>query len=325
MLLRIKNKLNREFLNLKFQSGLYKLSKNDNHKIITYHGIAPTLAKPLNIRHISPEIFEKHLQFLQKNTHVISVSDFFNQKFVKGKKNIAITFDDGYLNNLKYAVPLLEKYKMPASIYITGINTTSHKILWPDYHDLVVSSTTKPIIYNDITFHKVGGNYQRPYISANGINFHEFLKTLSFAEKMQILDKYSGENSVLSERKYFDYWKLLSDEEIIKLAQSKFITIGSHGMYHNNLGFINPSDAKNELIESKKYLENLIHKEVTSVAYPDGSYSPEIINIAKESGYNVQLAVNYLFNEENNEQGIINREGLYSYETLAMQYQNIYK
>jgi peptidoglycan/xylan/chitin deacetylase (PgdA/CDA1 family) len=323
MINRIQNKLHRELLGLKFSTGLYKIFPKGDNKILMYHGISKIENNSMNFRHIEANVFEQHLKFLKKNTHVISVEDYFEQKFLKGKPNVAITFDDGYLNNYTYAFPLVEQYQTPATFYITGLNKTAHHILWPDFHDLMVQVCKfSEISCKGKTFSRNGADQKRPYVAGNdNENFHEFLKKLSFAEKMEVLEFYTQGTDILNKESFFEYWKLVSDEQIIEMSKGKYTSIGSHGMLHNNLGLINVQEAEQELYESKNYLEALTQKEMKSIAYPDGSYSREVVEIAKNLGFTYQLAVNYLFNEDKKDNNILDRIGLYSYETVPMQYQ----
>ena len=59
---------------------------------------------------------------MKKNCNVISLSDYFEKKFDNKKINVAITFDDGYTNNLTEALPLLKKYNFRAVIYLLAHN-----------------------------------------------------------------------------------------------------------------------------------------------------------------------------------------------------------
>ena len=62
---------------------------------------------------------------------------------------------------------------------------------------------------------------------------------------------------------------------------------------------------------AKKYLENLIQKPVNGIAYPDGSYSREIVQELKLKGFTNQLALGFLFDEDQTESSILNRHGIY--------------
>jgi peptidoglycan/xylan/chitin deacetylase (PgdA/CDA1 family) len=73
---------------------------------------------------INPETFEKHMKFLIKYYEPISLSELasrINSKSIQGNE-ICITFDDGYKDNLTNAIPILKKYNIPATIFITTAN-----------------------------------------------------------------------------------------------------------------------------------------------------------------------------------------------------------
>lgn len=86
------------------------------HKIIVYHSISsPETALPSNTD-VSPEKFESHLKWLAgRSDRVVSLYDLLEYR---GRKSLyAITFDDGYRDNLTVALPLLEKYNLPMTLF----------------------------------------------------------------------------------------------------------------------------------------------------------------------------------------------------------------
>lgn len=88
--------------------------------ILTYHRIDDVLNDP-HLLCVTPQNFEKHLQFLKANYEVVSLSELHSRlekKQLTGRE-AAITLDDGYLDNYTNALPLLEKYNLPATIFIT--------------------------------------------------------------------------------------------------------------------------------------------------------------------------------------------------------------
>ena len=89
------------------------------NKAVVYHTISkPDVPLPANID-ISPQRFEEHLKWLAKrHRRVAGLRDLLTTPSTKNL--IAITFDDGYKDNLTVALPLLEKYNLPATIFVAA-------------------------------------------------------------------------------------------------------------------------------------------------------------------------------------------------------------
>lgn len=88
--------------------------------ILLYHRIATVSNDPLMLC-VSEKCFEEHLIFLKKHYNIIKLTEL-SERLLQNKlvgNEAAITFDDGYKDNLTNALPLLEKYNVPATIFIT--------------------------------------------------------------------------------------------------------------------------------------------------------------------------------------------------------------
>src|SRR3989344_2957961 len=89
--------------------------------ILLYHRVASVKDDPLSLS-VSPETFSEHLKFLKENFNVVSlkeIADMIRNKNLKNK-SVAITFDDGYVDNLQNALPILEQNQIPATIFVTS-------------------------------------------------------------------------------------------------------------------------------------------------------------------------------------------------------------
>jgi peptidoglycan/xylan/chitin deacetylase (PgdA/CDA1 family) len=83
-------------------------------------------------------------------------------------------------------------------------------------------------------------------------------------------------------------YRVLTDIELRRLAQGELITVGSHTMTHPTLSKLPPDRQAEEIIQSKKRLEKILGKAVTSFSYPYGSrsdYTEETVRSVKEAGY----------------------------------------
>lgn len=88
-------------------------------RILMYHRVAEL--ERFDQLTVTPARFEQQMQLLAQRTQVLSLSESLN-RLVVGSRNrptVAVTFDDGYLDNLHHALPILERYRVPATIFIT--------------------------------------------------------------------------------------------------------------------------------------------------------------------------------------------------------------
>jgi len=86
------------------------------HSILVYHSISSP-AEPLP-GHIvmSPERFEKQMQWLSRWRNVVRL--FQTLRAPAGERLVSITFDDGYRDNLTTALPILEKFNFPVTLFV---------------------------------------------------------------------------------------------------------------------------------------------------------------------------------------------------------------
>lgn len=261
-------------------------------RILVYHGICLQDHLRFNTLFIKLKAFESQLQLYKKYFNLISLDDFYQQKFNNDKFNICLTFDDGFANNYKYALPLLEQYQVPAAFFITGIRNAGYDILWNDILSVSYRCGPSKIVFKNDVF--VKGMDKRYISSSTNERLVDILRSAEFedkAELIQVLDPFrSGAES--------DYWLQMTEEQIKTLSGSKWATIGSHGYYHNDLAKISIDSAKQEIIQSKQYLEKITGKEIKALAFPYGSYTKEIVNETRNAGYSQLLATEFLFPDD---------------------------
>lgn len=93
--------------------------------ILMYHSVSPQVnhsGHPYFCTEITPQIFENHLKYLNQNGYIIKrlseLPELVCNTSTKNKKQVIITFDDGYRDFFQYALPLLQKYDAPATVFI---------------------------------------------------------------------------------------------------------------------------------------------------------------------------------------------------------------
>ena len=84
--------------------------------ILMYHNVS--LAKSDGLT-ISVELLEEQFKYLvAKGYRTYHLKELMNLNMLPSKKNIVITFDDGYVSQLELAIPLLKKYKLKATFFV---------------------------------------------------------------------------------------------------------------------------------------------------------------------------------------------------------------
>jgi peptidoglycan/xylan/chitin deacetylase (PgdA/CDA1 family) len=253
------------------------------HQVLTDDDFA-NIPRPNNDLAISVSSFTKHIQFLKKNCNIVHLKELYrNNNLAKNNKlNVAITFDDGYLDNLTNAFKILKKYNAPATIYITTSYINDKKIPW--WIDLwsilqnVRGVTECYLLHNNITINKNNKIYA-------------FKKISYFLIKKKTNEIYLFLNKL---RKSINLKKskskriFLNRKEIKKLSKNKLITIGAHTHNHENLKLLTYKNSKKEIMKSKKILENIIKKRVDDFAIPYGTkdnFDSKEIDILVKNGF----------------------------------------
>lgn len=279
------------FCSILLTCGLHRLLQNrspNKRLIIMYHGVRSG-TRSINGRHVTATMFEKQLKYFKKRFDIVSLTELCEMK-IKGivpkKHTIALTFDDGFLNNLNVAVPLLAKYNIPATFFICTAGITDSSYAHPtDRVDLIrVASKPEEIHFGGETFHRKGhrvvdkkGRHAYDYI--NGLTFEKWL-TANNELASQLNESILGKNKEL--------YQLMHESDVMALRNYNFIKAGSHGHHHISLSKLTPGEIRDQLLQSKKTLET--YAPVDSIAFPYGAYNESTIAIAKEIGYKYLIA-----------------------------------
>jgi len=146
MLNRIFKKLELKVLSSKSTAALTKKLKSKSGVIfLMYHSTPETNEDYLFTT--NKNSFEMQVKFLSEHCNVLSVSQglekVFDKESPEDKLSVAITFDDGFKNNLDIAIPILEKHQLPATIFLTTdfISNSNNSFLnWEQVEELSKSN-----------------------------------------------------------------------------------------------------------------------------------------------------------------------------------------
>lgn len=288
-------------LNVLYESGLLRLfvaSQRNKVTILMLHGVtdpdAPSTWKPLRSQ-LTTEQLSQTLTILAQYYHFVSLNEA--TEMLAGIRpltpnSLVLTFDDGYRNNLTFALPILRQFKAPATIFLCTGNVTEQKPFWFDRLDYAVQSM------NNDTLSRHGIPELEEIDFSNRENLtHSFLTFIRKEKKRypsdktlrtiitnltERLEQRSGHG--LAEIFADDPWSgVLTWDEIRQAAAE--VSFGSHGVHHSQLGLIPLDAAKEELIASREAIEFYTRQPCKHLAYPNGSFNNKLISLVKACNY----------------------------------------
>jgi peptidoglycan/xylan/chitin deacetylase (PgdA/CDA1 family) len=179
------------------------------HSVLVYHSISSPIEPMEADADISPQRFERQLRWLSRWRRVVTLEETL---CAPARRNlVAITFDDGYRDNLTVALPLLEKFQLPMTLFVAA-----------------------------------------GFVGREGY---------------------------------------LSSEELREISKHPLVTIGAHGLWHRHFNRLSPEDARFELNESRRLLNETTGKEVDLLAWPYGECNEELERLSGECGYRASWSV----------------------------------
>lgn len=270
---------------------LKKILYSTDLTIFLFHGVIKRKVKNnsirnYNLKHICINKFEKYIKFLSKNGEAITLNDIKDLK-KNYKKKYIITFDDGFHNNYKFALPILKKYKIPHIIYLTTDYIDKNLISWIDRIDIAIDDSKKKSIYSN--FFKKEFQIRT---KEEKIMFLNFIRNYCKSLKKKDLNKFS--EFLLKDLKLksprtsnSDLDKKLNWEHVIKMSKNNLTEFGGHSHTHNILGHLNFKQYNKELKKSINLIKKKTKIKINHYSYPEGfktSYNNRIIQILKNKG-----------------------------------------
>jgi peptidoglycan/xylan/chitin deacetylase (PgdA/CDA1 family) len=201
-----------------------------------------------------------------------------------------VTFDDGYADNLYEAKPLLEKYEVPAIVFIcTG--ALGREFWWDELHRRIVSSTAD-LDGLHLQMRENRFLWEPPSLRPEADSsirmqtrhsLYHFLLTLDLPDQeraMEVVRHWSGlppENNPAN--------RTMNQAELLQLANDGLVELGSHTRNHPMLPRLPLERQRDEILSGKQDLEALLNRPVQGFSYPNGRATREAKQIVREAGF----------------------------------------
>ncbi|MFP4416737.1 MAG: polysaccharide deacetylase family protein [Chitinispirillaceae bacterium] len=257
-------------------------------KVLMYH----RFDHKSTFRKISKQTFESQLRMLLKRFRVISLAEYtaiIRSGRLPDPDTLVLTFDDGYQDFYYYAFPILQKYGLPATLFVTTGFIDGDFWMWPDMIEYIVLHSPKSLIHlplNGVYFRFKLDDYFSRISAWNTIA--DYCLTVSNPEKFQIIDSVAKVCDVRIPMAPSPEYQALNWNQLRYMAQHD-IEVGSHTVTHPILSRVEKAeDLVYEIQQSKKTISEQLDCDVTSFAYPNGKtgdYTVITKQVIKNAGY----------------------------------------
>lgn len=237
--------------------------------ILCYHRVG-TEGVPLFSR-LDPRVFELQMKYVRKHYRLLPLGQLCRE-LANGdavQPTLAITFDDGYRDLYSHAFPVLQKYEIPATIYLIGKSMETGESPWYDRIFVALDYALGGSI-------EVEMNGPRQFALTSVAARREaaweivcFLRTIANAHRQKWCLAFEARMNPPQEK----LERRMLDWDQVRSMQASGIDFGAHTMTHPSVARLDPANLDAELRASRKLLEAGLHGPVLDFAYPFGKTS----------------------------------------------------
>lgn len=262
--------------------------------ILMYHRIAEERFDPWALA-VSPAHFADHLEWLSRNRTALPLAEFaeLNLQGKLPRDAVAITFDDGYACNAETAAPLLERLRIPATIFISPELIARGREFWWDELERIVLSHGGGTLRLDGQDVHVGEARpddadwpagQPPRTPRQ--HTYRMLWSLLHAKDRTAIDAAMAQlrdQAGVAQSPRPTHRPLTPKE--VRATASDLIAFGSHALTHPSLPRLTPGEQAREIGDSVEQCAALAGVRPSSFAYPYGDYDPALDRLVEKAGF----------------------------------------
>jgi peptidoglycan/xylan/chitin deacetylase (PgdA/CDA1 family) len=236
----------------------------------------------------SVSLFEHSLSWLRREGwKIVGLEECLERVLEDDRSHryAALTFDDGYRDNISVALPILKRHNAPFLMYVpTGGPTRTLQAWWLGLRELIRSRDDVTIDAMDIRFHCPDFQTKVSALARAEQWIHEdYQRAAMLGPTFQ---KAGISLSALNDAYFLD------EREVQALSSHPLASIGGHTTSHPALKILDSASAQAEMAGNRDYLQNLIQRPVRHFAYPYGGLKacgPRDEHLARDVGFSTAV------------------------------------
>lgn len=270
--------------------------------VLVYHRVGEPSLDPWRLT-VKPEIFAGQMDTLARDWSPLSLAELsegFSQRCLP-ERAVAVTFDDGYTDNLEIAAPVLLEHKIPATLFVaTELIDSGGPLWWDELASLLLEPARLPSTLtlssrkgNQWTIPPVDADEPRTAVSTQPWEARPGSRLRAFYEvwlALRALDPPTREAALEEIAEWADALRptrrvLLTWKQLREFAALPGLELGAHTLTHPVLPSCSLEGARAEIIGSANRLRAETGMEVEQFAYPFGAWSPSVARLVADLGF----------------------------------------
>jgi peptidoglycan/xylan/chitin deacetylase (PgdA/CDA1 family)/SAM-dependent methyltransferase len=259
--------------------------------ILLYHRVG-TLESDVHGLSIPPQAFRAQMAHLRERYHPMPLDALVDaaRDGHAPAGAIAVTFDDGYVDNYTGASPILSELGVPATFFLTTERLADDSEFWWDALErMLLSSRGVPIeLHIDLPTgpHTFETRTIDQRLAAHSAVYHAIVGSPSRVrdDVVGALARWSGASAPVNPPH-----RRMKPDEIVALAAREGHAIGAHSVRHLMLPRQPLEVQREEIEESRRALETLLARRVIAFAYPFGACSAETVDAVRTASFEMAL------------------------------------
>lgn len=273
------------------------LATRNEIPVLNYHGVISG-SFPFSLPYHVPETqFREHIRYLASNFECLSVSELcaaLHDGDRVASNAVAITFDDGFANNLHRAVPILEEFGVRATVFVVSGFLDSTALFWAERAAIALADAGRKRVKVGNCDFDLSTSESR---TAAYLAVTRHVKVQAPRDANAIVDEFISLNGLQEPgagSPFSEEFRFLRRVELERLAEHELVTVGSHTVSHHRLKNLPAALARSEIAESKQTLEAVVD-DVEYFAYPFGGFEQDFdethVAMVRSCGYSAAFAV----------------------------------
>jgi len=265
--------------------------------VLMYHRVAKPSADPWQLA-VAPETFDAQLRALRQAFDFVPLSELrHNLRSGRHSRPVAaVTFDDGYLDNLTVAKPILERHAVPATVFVvTGFTGRREAFWWDRLAHAILGDEPVPTRLA-IAGEPAGFEFLDPGLAEAGARGRRVRKRLHDQLWAWLCDR--SDADTLRVLEHLERWsgrapahdpggRPMSPDELRQLVAGGLVDVGAHTVTHPRLSRL-PRDAQAaEIANSRRQCRAVLGRDPVAFSYPNGDYALESVELVRQAGFSI--------------------------------------